>query len=90
MAYNSTVYSVKYNRGGNYWGVYVDGRLMVKSENPGGIGGQYEYHKYRRKADAEKKARKFAKKQAERDISDGRVQLQIYNKNGDANVTNYD
>lgn len=79
----TVVYSVKYNRRQKMWTVYVEGRPMVESENPGGIGGQYDYHTYAKKKAAVKKARKFAKK-------DKPSQLKIEDKSGRNNkVHNY-
>jgi len=90
MAYNSTVYSVKHVNG--TWNIYVDGQMVVKSENPGATTGRYNYHRYLKKTTAVGKARKMAKKDRAREFSQGRVQLKVFNKTGSktTEVSNYD
>lgn len=76
MFRDTEVYSVAYNISNKKWTVYINGMPMPKSENPGGIGGQYNYHEYDKKKTAVKKARSFAKKDR------NRSQLKIQSKRG--------
>lgn len=85
MIRDAEVYSVQYNYSTKKWTVYINGTVMVKSENPGS-GPRYTYHDYDRKQDAVDVARKAAKNDA------NRSQLKVYNKTGSktTEISNYE
>lgn len=92
MAYNYTVYSVKYSRRSEEWGIYVDGQPMVKSKTPSPGGSRRRYMTYDKKSEAVKEARRLAKKDSNRKFGTERTQLKVWNKAGSdtTEVSNYD